>query len=248
MKFQIVNDLHIEGRGAPGIENAADVLVVAGDLCDWPTRLDGVDFLNWQAQDRDLVIFTLGNHEYYHGEVNEVEHFWHNECANLLADNVHVLVAGDTVDYENCTFIGDTLWTDLDHGKAAAIYATGLNDCGLTKGLTPERVCKRNHIAKVILDHAVHKNVDRKVVMVTHHLPMKELITPRFAGDALNPCFANYDDWARNLLHWGNIKAWHFGHTHDQINVNLYDCQFVCNAGGYYYEHAGFDPAFIVEV
>jgi len=249
MKIQIVNDLHIECRNISDIDNVAPILVVAGDLCTWISKYAGVDLLNEWAEDRELVFFILGNHEYYHGNVAEVENFWFNEAP--LSENVIMLRAGKPYYHDKgYLFVGDTLWTDLRNGSDSSLYATSLNDIRCTKGLTSELVCSRNLLVKDLLAQSIRAGgIDKQVIMITHHLPMQEVISPRYVGDPLNSCFANYDTWAENMLREFDIPMWHFGHTHDPIDLNIRGCRFVCNPHGYYDECAStFNPAFVVEV
>jgi hypothetical protein len=138
------------------------------------------------------------------------------------------------VEYNGFVFLGDTLWTDLNRGDAIAImdYQFSMNDA---KWVKHTKYLDENALQKERLETRVLANIDKPIIMMTHHLPCIEMITPRWRGDRLNPAFANMDTWATDLLtKYGNIKLWHFGHTHDTVDMELGGCRFICNPYGYY--------------
>ena len=268
MKLQLVNDLHTEcGVGLLthlGHEPKADVLVIAGDFCSWRTHKQGVDMLRKAADVYEQIIYVLGNHEFYHGEYHEVCDYW---GAIDIAPNVHVLQGGQACTIKDVVFVGATLWTnggdrfDMDYMQQC------MNDFRIIKYTTEPaggykakgkyaRKFTPMHMRNVHLDEGcqIYNMLDQigteeKIVMVTHHLPHLDLITPRWRGNPLNPAFAT--DYAAGVLElYKNIKLWHFGHTHDSIDMEIEGTRFVCNPYGYH-GHAinhGFNKEKIIEV
>lgn len=232
MKIQVVNDLHMEFGYWPEIKKVGDVLCVAGDLCAWETREKGLCWLIEQADNFEQVFFIPGNHEHYgcrHYRV--VRDFWMN-TANQARDNLHF--PGDGVEYNGFVFLGDTLWTDLNNNDPIAVmdYRCTMNDA---RWVYDAKYMDENTLHRERLETRVLANIDKPIIMMTHHLPMMELVTPRWRGDRLNYCFANTGTWAYDLLvKYGNIKLWHFGHTHDTIDTEIEGCRFVCNPYGYF--------------
>ena len=83
MKINFISDLHLE-FGPMEIElGGGDILVLAGDI-DIKGR---VDWINDIAGRFNHVIYVLGNHEFYHGAMNNV----YKETRESLVDNVHLL-------------------------------------------------------------------------------------------------------------------------------------------------------------
>lgn len=231
MRIQYVNDLHMEFGHWPVIEQAGDVLCVAGDLCTWDTRDKGFMWLQEQAKKFDQVFFVPGNHEHYGLHYYQVvRDFW----TKILAKEANIHYPEYAVEHDGVVFVGDTLWTDLNGGNPIAVldYNMCMNDA---RWVFANKYMRENARQKEIIENQVWFNVDKPVVILTHHLPCKEMITAKWAGDRMNPAFANMDDWAENLLiKYGNIKMWHFGHTHDTIHKTHYGCKFVCNPYGYH--------------
>ena len=252
IKIHLVSDLHTEFGVWPEIPVCGDILAVAGDLCTWSNVHGGVDWLNEQGKKFDRVFFIPGNHEYYGGSWYHVNNYWTNKCRFDLAENVICLMEKPAYEYKDTVFIGHTLWTDLKNGDPLAklMFMNHMRDYTACIGLTPEETIIMNRGAKQIIEQLVLKNIDKKVVILTHHIPTDKAIHPKWAGDHLNAAFANYDGWAEKLLLYGNIKLWHFGHTHTPFYRNLGDnTPFVCNPHGYAgYENNGFEPRLVLEV
>lgn len=232
MKIQFVNDLHIEFGHWPEIEKAGDVLCVAGDLCAWETRDAGVVWLNEQAERFEQVFFIPGNHEHYGNErYLAVREFWQLACT-YNRGNIHYPRHGQ--EYNGYVFLGDTLWTDLDNKNPVAImdYNYGMNDARWVYVTT---YLNENKLHRERLETYILANIDKPIIMMTHHLPMMELVVPRWRGDRLNYCFANTGTWAFDMLvKYGNVKVWHFGHTHDTVDTTIEGCRFICNPYGYH--------------
>ena len=70
MKVQIHSDLHLEfGNEYPKIPPLANVLILAGDILTKGTSGDIIKgFLEYVNENWSIVIYVLGNHEYYHSK------------------------------------------------------------------------------------------------------------------------------------------------------------------------------------
>jgi predicted phosphodiesterase len=128
MKIAVASDIHLE-FGDILLENteAADVLVLSGDIMVAEEfRTPG----HWRAQ-RQLtfmencserfpnVVYVMGNHEHYNGNFTDTHQLLIDAFKHL--PNVHVLDK-QTVDILGVTFIGGTLWTDMNGGQPETIY------------------------------------------------------------------------------------------------------------------------------
>ena len=121
MKVQILSDLHLEHGGAV-LEHhpEADVIVLAGDLAPCTKGLVAKLSEFWASAPH--IIYVLGNHEFYGGEIDDARARLADECA---AVGIHLLDPG-MVRIEGTRFIGATLWTDLElYGKADEVGRTG---------------------------------------------------------------------------------------------------------------------------
>lgn len=137
MKIAIASDVHLE-FGELDLKNdqGADVLILSGDI------LVETDLTPWseaQAEsgfmpDRSLmfhrfmqqcgaefkhIVYVAGNHEHYHGD-------YHTTLKSLkeklgYIDNLHILDK-ECFTYEDITFIGGTLWTDMNKEDPLTIY------------------------------------------------------------------------------------------------------------------------------
>lgn len=136
MKIALASDVHLE-FGQLEIENSefADVLILSGDICIAKElrdrdvfELKGVDdksnlfhdfFKSCSAQFKD-VIYIMGNHEHYHGDyATSVSHI--REKLSYLK-NLHVLDK-ESVKIDDVTFIGGTLWTDMNKEDPNTLYS-----------------------------------------------------------------------------------------------------------------------------
>lgn len=144
MKIAVASDLHLE-FGDINIQNtdSADVLILSGDICvaadlgrpDPHNFLDDarsnriVDFFKRCSFQFPHVIYVLGNHEHYHGDFattkNKIQDMLNYNCLSnvyLLEREVRVI--------DDVTFIGGTLWTDMNNGDQLTLYhmRTMMND------------------------------------------------------------------------------------------------------------------------
>ena len=139
MKIALASDLHLEfGPITLNNDENADVLVLAGDICvaahfkeAGPTYTKHLakeyrQFFDHVCKEFPQVIYILGNHESYSGDVahtyNILKH--HLDYANL-----HILEKA-TWTYQDWTFVGGTLWTDMNREDPLTLMhvKSGMND------------------------------------------------------------------------------------------------------------------------
>jgi Icc-related predicted phosphoesterase len=86
---------------------------------------------------------------------------------------------------------------------------------------------------------------DRPTIVVTHYLPHRQSIHPKYDGDSLNPCFVS------DLAHLVRppITVWIHGHTHESIDYVVNGTRVVCNPRGYLpaEPNPSFNPTAVVE-
>jgi predicted phosphodiesterase len=223
-----------------------DVLVLAGDIASGSTNTMDVikHFLDCGFPH---IVYVPGNHEYYGTGFDEFNAKMENKC--LEFDNVHYLNPG-SVTIDDVLFTGATLWTNFgDNPLSQSAARRGINDFRMIREFDVNR-CAQTYYQH--LDHIkteYENRGDRKVVVVTHFLPARECIAPRFRGpDLINDYFAN------NLGEYISTMSnttWLFGHTHDATDIVIGDTRVVANPHGYYNalnDGVGFDSYKIIEV
>ena len=139
MKIALASDIHLEFGGITfyNIEGA-DVLVLAGDICVAQHFANGKptyaqinakeyrEFFNHVCKEFEHVVYILGNHEHYSGDV---AHSYNRLKFALDYGNLHILEK-ETWTHQGHTFIGGTLWTDMDqeNGVAMSYCKSAMND------------------------------------------------------------------------------------------------------------------------
>lgn len=128
MKIAVCSDLHLEfGDIHLKNEHNADVLILSGDICvardigrpDPHNFMEGArsnriaDFFKRCSFQFPRVIYVMGNHEHYHGDVAESASKIRSMLASNMLSNVHLLDK-ETIDIDGVRFIGGTLWTDMN--------------------------------------------------------------------------------------------------------------------------------------
>lgn len=251
MKIRLLSDLHTEFRlpykTHPMSEyRGEDVLVLAGDIASGSGNTMDVirHFLDCGFPQ---IVYVPGNHEYYGTGFDEFNAKMENRC--MQYDNVHFLNPG-TVFIKDVCFVGGTLWTNFGDSPFSQSVASGrINDFRVISGFTTERCAQtyREHFGYI--KDAYENRGSSKVVVVTHFLPARECIAPRWQGpDLINDYFAN------NLGEYISTMSdttWLFGHTHDATDIVIGDTRVVANPHGYYTainDGVGFDPFKVIEV
>ena len=137
MKIAVASDLHLE-FGPIVLENTegADVLVLSGDICVARDLLDyvgtGIDHVTIHKSNRyhdffqnccnnfPHVVYVVGNHEHYHGDFKYTISDLKKRLKYL--PNLQILDKETWTLYDDITFIGGTLWTDMNKEDPMTMY------------------------------------------------------------------------------------------------------------------------------
>jgi len=244
MKLQIMSDIHNE-FGPMNISNAgARVLILAGDvgIAHKPGTYAG--FIEEACRNFEHVIMVMGNHEHYNGDI---EYSAGLIRKNIKAKNFHLLDNSSFI-LDDITFIGATLWADIDPMYEATIYQQ-MNDFRIiAKGKEP--FSTKNYVeefnrSEKFITSALNDSTG-KVVVVTHHSPTMKA-ADEYRGSILNSA---YGSDLTALMFKNTIPLWVHGHTHLNMNYMIGDTQVLCNPRGYvgYELNWSFNPDLIVEV
>jgi Icc-related predicted phosphoesterase len=115
------------------------VLILAGDICTVKVfkhkpkeRAMVKDFFRRCAFQFPHVVYVLGNHESYDYDIAKTYNTLKAELADL--PNIHILEK-ETWEHNGITFVGGTLWTDMNKGDSLTLWHCGqrMNDFQLIK-------------------------------------------------------------------------------------------------------------------
>jgi predicted phosphodiesterase len=252
IKCRLISDLHLEGGMLKYEFLGEDVLVLAGDISSRPEL-----YSQYVAQVPDSVeiVAIAGNHEYYKHNMDEHKKvlkdlgYLHNE----------IKVVGDV------HFICGTMWTDFrldgihEEWFAKAAAAQGITDFvdkhhGIRKNNTREEWRPRmftTHDAQEeffeferFLQWALKETEGKKRVVVTHFMPHRQAIDPKYRMSTINAYFCS--DMER-YMGWEGV--WCAGHTHSSCDFMVGETRVLINPKGYGKENInGFNPNLIFEI
>ena len=272
MRVSVCSDIHLEFSDLtlPG----GDVLILSGDVMEAKKfkrdmyNPEMVLLPNERADRRPdrwyrffaeecskyrAVIYVMGNHEHYGFKFNKT----YALLKEQLPDNVYLL-ENETVDIDDVTFVGATLWTDMNNNDPVTLFhmKSMMNDYkyitnfyeakSLYYKLQPEVTVETFRRSRDYIRAVVENDPTRKYVVVTHHAPSRSSTHPRFAHETLmNGAFSsNLDEF---IMDHPQIRVWTHGHTHDPFDYMIGETRIICNPRGYagYEERAAeFDPNF----
>lgn len=271
MKVTYCSDLHLDVGPVNPVLPGGDVLILAGDTCEVkemrknmidrnglgivapnPDRIN--TFFREVAELYEHVLIIAGNHEHYNYVIDKT----HQRMRDELPDNFHVM-ENDCFELDDVLFLGATLWTDMNRGDPMTIHAVkwGMNDFHVIRKFRTPTDAVRFTPHDAILAHErtldyfktileMPHNLDKKVVVITHHAPTGQSVDQRYRNDFLmnGGYHSRLDDF---ILDHTQIKYWIHGHTHHPMDYMVGDyTRVLCNPRGYTSkyaaEHTGWDP------
>jgi predicted phosphodiesterase len=286
MKIKLVSDLHLEFSDI-NIQNneGSDVLILGGDICiaqdlhDHPEPNNtpdqaaiaagtGLGRRQQSAQRyRDFfkrcsfqfphVIYIMGNHEFYNGKFYAGIDYMREELSKY--PNIYMLEQ-DTKVIDDVTFVGATLWTDMNKGDPLTMHAIEgmMNDFRIIKNdkrnyapMSARDVASRHARTLGYFRSVLAEQHDRKFVVVGHHSPSFQSMHPMYQAQTLmNGGY--HSDLSEFILDHPQIKLWTHGHTHHPFDYVIGETRVVCNPRGYendgYSENSGWNPNIVIEV
>jgi predicted phosphodiesterase len=246
MKLALASDLHLEFADIIlKNEENAEVLILSGDICIAEELYDSNgehqryrDFFSRCSDEFPHVIYIAGNHEFYHGKWVKNLQVLRDECSRY--PNVYFM-ENDIKTISDTTFIGCTLWTDMNKGDPLTAHAISdmMNDyrvirhdeLGYTK-LRPAHTVSRFRKSVQYIRTMIEGKFEEKFVVVGHHSPSTQSIHEKYIKDTImNGAYAS--DLSEFILDNPQIKLWTHGHTHYPFDYMIGDTRIVCNPRGY---------------
>jgi predicted phosphodiesterase len=269
MKIAVASDVHLE-FGDLDIVNTDDaqVLILSGDICvaadlDMRDRRQTElgfarrrsemfhEFFERCATNFPHVIYVMGNHEYYHGDFATTLGEVRRKLAHL--SNLYVMER-DVKVIDDVTFIGGTLWTDMNNMDTLTLYhmRTMMNDFRVIQNsgtpvnfrdqdgkfhtrvgkFMPEDAVAEHVKMKQYIQSVVQGNHDNKYVVVGHHAPSRLSTHEMYAHDTvMNGGYSS--DLDEFIMDHPQIRLWTHGHTHHPFDYMVGETRVVCNPRGY---------------
>lgn len=265
-RFLVWSDLHDEfwgGFDLPDLSAPVDGVLIAGDT---HTRGRHMEIPARAARKYGCpVVVIWGNHEPYGSVWSELLAEEERQLTEMRAEGLDIRVLhGAMTEIAGVRIIGATLWTDLklypEFDELARLMVSAYMQDYRAIRTAPDT---RFTIDDMLECHAQDKSAilaalrsaySGPTVVMTHHLPLRELLAPwRTIGGhekrAMNNGFAcNLWDEIRGF----NIDTWIWGHSHEGESRTVEGDQgrirFVSNQRGYPGEEVEFDPAFVLEI
>jgi len=256
LRIQVTSDIHLEfGPADELLKPSAPYLALLGDIglvCANEKQTKQYEELIDNTAAKFKKVFVLaGNHEYYHGDLDEVNNVIRSICEKY--ENV-VFLQRNSFEIEGVRIIGSTLWTYIpEKSRQYLQYAMNDYNCIKTKdeervaiSLSPEHTIKLHEEDVAYFKEEIKKAADanQHVIAMSHHAPITKFgfIQPKDAPIKS----ANGTD----LMHLmgDNVKAWLYGHTHMFHDGVHSGTRIVTNPHGYTTETLAYRNDYVVEI
>lgn len=263
MKFAVISDIH----GGVDYLHSGDfsdvVLIIAGDFDEAKRSRYRTEIEKLCSKFKN-VILVPGNHEYYGSNIHKV-----HKILQTMDDEISnfIFLQNNYFWLDEVLIVGSTLWTDYNKGDPLLKFDARLkmNDYKHIRHgtelepwrtkLTVEDIEYMHHVSKkyikMIVDterELVHNDI--KIVVVTHHAPSYQSVSPKYTNDTLNGCYcSDMDSYIEEL----SADVWIHGHVHSNFDYNIGKTRIICNPRGYESysgasENFDYNPKFIFEV
>ncbi len=261
MKVALISDVHLE-FGNCFFENKenAEVLILGGDIMiaqelhDFKEPLNELEksllgkrgvavtmyreFLQRCSDQFKHVLYIAGNHEFYHGKYPAGMDYLREEVSHY--PNIRYL-ENETVEINQVSFIGSTLWTDFNKGDPTTIafIAGALNDYRQIRRndmnyrrLMPEDILKVHKESLKYIGTTIINDPNKTYVVLGHHAPTKLSTKPKYEKDFhMNGGYSS--DLTEFIINHPQITVWTHGHTHDAYDYMVGNTRILCNPRGY---------------
>ncbi len=256
MKVKVISDVHVEFYNDPDVlckkldklyprVSKDEILVIAGDMGVAGSSIGSKKLnikkglnpeykylLRYFAKRWSTVILVAGNHEFYDRCPGESL----QDICNLIEEYCIELgiffLNRDIIETDGYIFVGTTLWSE-----ATPESYENMND--KQQAIVSYEELLKTHKEDVKWIDAtlnkIKKVEGKEVIVVTHHLPLKELMHEKYQGEEYritNPSYAS--DLTKLVKKYSDLVSyWFYGHVHENSDKTLHNINFVGNPLGY---------------
>lgn len=237
MNIQIASDLHLERQNIINTEEyfskiivpSSPILILAGDI-GYPEQIIYKSLLEYCSKHFEKIVLIAGNHEYYSKKpISSCNENINNVVSNF--ENVYFL-NNSYIEIDDFVILGTTLWSLIDKTQILNIMMC-LSDLRYIHYDENKKLDVNNfnemHINcyKWLKEH-IDIFSDKKIIVVSHHLPSYKLIHNKYTGSKINSAFASTLDHL-----FSRVNCWVFGHSHASCEKTIDGCLLVSNPYGY---------------
>ena len=176
------------------------------------------------------VVYVHGNHEFYGSDRNSVLHI--TKRAQTENPNL-VWLNSSGVQLSGFNFLGAPLW--FSPSTVDGRLKRAMNDFSAIENFE-SWVYEENANAIAFFE----RQLGPGDIVVTHHLPSRRCVAPRFAGHPLNPFFVCD---LTGLIIERRPRLWLHGHSHASVRTQIGETTVLCNPFGYAVEEL--NPEFL---
>lgn len=253
MKIQYASDLHFEFSDNYSymkrnpLKPVGDILILAGDIGYLgDDNYSKYPFWDYVSDNFEKVIVGVGNHELH--KYYDMSQIPRGEVCTIR-ENVRCYYDA-VVQVENVNLIISTLWSKISL-EDAYLTEQGVSDFYriLYDGelLTFEKFNREHERCFHFIQESVAKSTSKHIIVVTHHVPSFQLVSPEFVGSRINGAFTVE---LGEYIETSPVEYWIYGHSHRNINKIIGNTQCHSNQLGYVHhnEYHTFDPGKIIEL
>lgn len=234
-KAIILSDLHFEWNKAfyvPKIEGVK-FLILAGDIGSFKNHLPFIE----DAATKYIVIYILGNHEFYGYSLKEVRDFW----KSVKIDNFYFL-DNSSVIIDDIKFIGSTLWVNFGNEDPHCMLNAHVEIKDFSKiinsteddHITAEDILQEFKTSYSFIEKEIYAEDNLKKVLVSHygisHQSIPEEYKQHVQDLKNNHYFSNNMDF---FIGYSKLNLVAHGHLHTSSDYMIGDVRVVCNPFGY---------------
>ena len=236
MHIQYLSDIHLEFLNDRQTEilcdkifSIAPIMILSGDIGN-PYKSSYEIFLTNMSNKFEQIFIICGNHEYYYNYIEETKIHIKNICNKF--SNI-IFLDNNAYEYKDYLFVGSTLWSQINNKKIE------INDTSVIKNFSVDNYMTLHNICINYITNVLEICTNKKIIMITHHLPSLTLIDNKYKTPEYNDISQWYASDLDFLLQKYNdrIVAWFYGHTHTYNQKNINGIETYCNPVGYLNEN-----------
>jgi len=245
MRIQYASDLHLEFSANSSylklnpLKPTGDILILAGDIGYLgDDNYSKHPFWDWASENYEQVIIALGNHEFYkYYDISTLQDGFFGEVRPNVRYYYNAVVQLPDID-----IIVSTLWAHIESQNAdyTENYISDFKRILYNGALLSFSEFNKEHKRCLeFTQNAVSSSNAPTKIVVTHHVPSFQMLSPEFVGSRANGAFTvELSDY----IEQSGIDYWIYGHSHRNMDVTIGKTQCVCNQLGYVFanEHDSF--------